>query len=80
VVVLHTSTVTSRLAGSLVEVGGGRRVDDGDIDEGEIVREVKLEICSKSGRSRLRPRSGGSRKQGMPNLLAVAERKEATEL
>ena len=30
--------------GSEVEVGGGSGVDDGDIDESEVVWEVKLEV------------------------------------
>ena len=47
-------------------------MDDGDIHKGEVVRKVKR-------RARERPRSGGSKKQGMPSLLAVEERKKEGE-
>ena len=62
---LHPRTIISSLTRRAEEVGSGGRVDDGDVDESEIVREVEL---------KKRPRSGGSKKQGIPSLLAVSER------
>lgn len=37
-------SVFSRLTRSAVEVGGSSRMDDGDIDESEVVRKVKLKV------------------------------------
>jgi hypothetical protein len=66
VIVLHLCTVTSGLARSAVEVGGGRGVDDRDVNEGEVVRKVELEVRAIARETKV----WGLQKAGNPQIVS----------